>query len=430
MAGRASRRYDYGRFLPEQHTLRLPLPQRSCHMTDAPSASPLMHALEQFDATEANITKLQSLWAEIEGLIPQGISFGDNPEYDDRTRAFIAILKALPAIDGWKPSVEILDLNTIAQTRFDYADIGEPGAAIQFDADLALPGRELREYRFRFDHKRRALVREPLTSLIDSVDVSLRQHREGIGAEPPTTMHGDSWDELRGFIDQIGVLMGTSIKRPPRWSDLQRHLSFGDYGDFQDIERLDWPNVKTALRAGLYGQNDPLPVAVDDLGTLVTSKPAGAVTTALNWSALDDAGFERLIFNLIGSTPGYENPEWLMKTRAADIGRDLSVTRVLSDALSGTSRARIVIQCKHWLSRSLSVDDIGPALSQMALWRDPPVDVLIIATSGRFTATAVQWIEKHNTTSGSAPKIEMWPESHLERLLAARPALIAEFKLR
>lgn len=394
------------------------------------AANPLMHALEQFDASEANITKLQALWTEIEGLIPGGISFGENPEYDDRIRAFAEILKALPAIDGWKPAIELLDLNAIAQTRLDYADIGEPAAAAQFDADLALPGRELREYRFRFDHKRRALVREPLTTLIDSVDVSLRQMREGIGADLPTTMHGDSWDELRGYVDQIGVLMGSSIKRPLRWSDLQRHLSFGDYQDFQDIERLDWPNVKQALRAGLYGQNDPLPVAVDDLGTLVTQKPTGPVTTALTWAALDDDGFERLIFNLIGSTPGYENPEWLMKTRAADIGRDLSVTRVVIDALSGTNRSRVVIQCKHWLSRSLNADDIAPALTQMALWRDPPVDVLVIATSGRFTATAVQWIEKHNATSGSTPKIDMWAESHLERLLAARPALIAEFKLR
>jgi len=399
-------------------------------MSSAASTSPLMHALEQFDASEANISKLQALWTEIEGLIPSGISFGENPEYDDRTRAFTEILIALPAIDGWKPTIDLLDLNDIAQNRFDYADLGEPAAAAKFDADLALPGRELREYRFRLDHKRRALVREPLTTLIDSVDVSLRQIREGVGTETPTSMHGDSWDELRSYIDQIGVLMGSSIKRPLRWSDLQRHLSFGDYGDFQDIERLDWPNVKEALRAGLYGQNDPLPVAVDDLGTLVTQKPIGPVTTALNWTALDDDGFERLIFNLIGSTPGYENPEWLMKTRAADIGRDLSVTRVVNDALSGTSRSRVVIQCKHWLSRSLNVDDIGPALTQMALWRDPPVDVLVIATSGRFTATAVQWIEKHNATSGSIPKIDMWAESHLERLLAARPALIAEFKLR
>lgn len=65
----------------------------------------------------------------------------------------------------------------------------------------------------------------------------------------------------------------------------------------------------------------------------------------------------------------------------------------------------------------------------MALWQNPPVDVLVIATSGRFTSDAVAWIERHNET-GVRPQIEMWPESRLERVLAARPALIAEAKLR
>ncbi len=65
----------------------------------------------------------------------------------------------------------------------------------------------------------------------------------------------------------------------------------------------------------------------------------------------------------------------------------------------------------------------------MALWTNPRVDVLTVATSGRFTADAVTWIESHNVT-GALPRIEMWPESHLERLLAGRPAMIAEFGLR
>jgi hypothetical protein len=55
--------------------------------------------------------------------------------------------------------------------------------------------------------------------------------------------------------------------------------------------------------------------------------------------------------------------------------------------------------------------------------------VLVIATSGRFTSDAVAYIEKHNG-SDRAPRIEMWPESHLERLLALRPSLIADFGLR
>jgi hypothetical protein len=65
----------------------------------------------------------------------------------------------------------------------------------------------------------------------------------------------------------------------------------------------------------------------------------------------------------------------------------------------------------------------------MTLWPAPRVDVLLFATSGRFTSDAVATIEAHNA-AGSLPRIEMWPESHLERLLAARPAVIAEFGLR
>lgn len=38
----------------------------------------------------------------------------------------------------------------------------------------------------------------------------------------------------------------------------------------------------------------------------------------------------------------------------------------------------------------------------------PRVDVLIIATSGRFSADAVQYLERHNQ-SEAALRIEMWP---------------------
>ena len=66
---------------------------------------------------------------------------------------------------------------------------------------------------------------------------------------------------------------------------------------------------------------------------------------------------------------------------------------------------------------------------QAKLWDKPRVDVLVVVTSGRFSADAVELIESHNA-SDTAMNIEMWPESHLERLLAARPPLIAEFGLR
>lgn len=214
-----------------------------------------------------------------------------------------------------------------------------------------------------------------------------------------------------------------------RWSYLRRHLHFGLIGDFQDIEQTDWPSVKLGLRKSLYDVNDPIPVQAKDLSDLVASRPRRPIAAKLNWEGLTPDKFERLIFALISAESGYENPEWLMQPNAPDRGRDLSVTRVVVDPLAGTIRSRIIIQCKHWLSCSVNLPDVTALIGQMKLWEPPRVDLYVIATSGRFTSDAVAFIEKHNQ-SDSALRIEMWPESHLERLLAARPSLIAEFRLR
>jgi Restriction endonuclease len=119
----------------------------------------------------------------------------------------------------------------------------------------------------------------------------------------------------------------------------------------------------------------------------------------------------------------------LMKTNAPDRGRDLSVYRVYTDPLGGTLRQRVIIQCKHWQSKSVGPSEIATLKEQMKMWEPPRVDVHVIPTSGRFTSDAVAIVEKQNH-SDSALRIEMWPESHLERLLASRPAIIAEFGLR
>ena len=83
------------------------------------SESPLMNALEKFEATEANIAKLERLWSELKSLVPDGITFGDDPDYDDKVRAYSLLLDALPMIDGWKPTMSPWSLNEIAQNRFD-----------------------------------------------------------------------------------------------------------------------------------------------------------------------------------------------------------------------------------------------------------------------------------------------------------------------
>lgn len=83
------------------------------------------------------------------------------------------------------------------------------------------------------------------------------------------------------------------------------------------------------LSKGVYGDDEPVPLAAEDLGAIVTSKPVGPVITTLSWSRIDDEAFEGLIFGLISTETCYEDAQWLMQTRAPDSGRDLSVRLVI-----------------------------------------------------------------------------------------------------
>ncbi len=398
---------------------------------DTHKESPLMEALREFEATEANLVKLERLNKDILDFVPKGIQFGCNPEYEDRCRAFNEVQAALPMIDGWKPECSFPDLNDLAQSRLDAEDIGEVSLLVEAEEPIEIPGKDLRAYRFRFNKKRRALIQDALSELIYFIDSDIRTVKTNLGPdiEKNTRIDDLCWETLQDHVNQIATLLGSSIKKPQRWNDLLRHLYFGLISDFQDIEKMDWPSIKIELRESLYGVDDPIQVHVKDLSDLVSGRPQGPVATRLHWERLSPGEFERLIFALISAEQGYENPEWLMQPNAPDRGRDLSVTRLTIDRLSGAIRSRVIIQCKHWLSRSVTILDVTTLIGQMKLWEPPRIDALIIATSGRFTSDAVAFIEKHNQSDTSL-RIEMWTESHLERLLASRPSLIAEFKLR
>ncbi|WP_421853374.1 restriction endonuclease [Marinomonas sp.] len=392
--------------------------------------SPLNAALRVFEAAEANLVKLEKLWLEMESVIPNGVAFLEDTSYENNCRNFENILASLPKIDGWKPEIYLMDLNEIGQNRLDAMEVGEIECHVSVESQIYEPVKLIRQYRYRFDRKRRELVRDTLQSVIDSIDQDLRDLAIELESESEINeaVTRPSFDDLKSHIAEIDTLLG-SEPRPSRWTDLQRHLHFGLLGDLQDIIKHDWPSVKSGIRKSLYGEKEPIPVEVDDLGSLVSSKPSGPIVTRLNWENLSPDDFERIIFALISSEKGYENPEWLMKTNAPDRGRDLSVLRVHHDPLGGVFRHRTIIQCKHWLSKSVSVSDIAELKEQMKLWEPPKVDIHVIATSGRFTSDAVASIEKHNQ-SDSGLRIEMWAESHLERLLSSRPSIIAEYGLR
>jgi hypothetical protein len=397
----------------------------------------LEKALEQFDATEANLSRLQAIWTEIQGLMPSGIAFLDGgPEgrrYRELTRAYEEIIAVLPAVHGFRIGTVPVGLNAIGQMRFDAAELDELSVHIATEEEIDRPGTEIDEYRLRLDRARRDLIRERLSGLVTKIDDLVGGLSSRMPADPEQVnreqISDPKWEDLKTAVKELERLAGSQIPRTKAWLQMQRHLGWGQVVDLHDVERIDWPAVRTEIQQNLYSELEPVPVAVEDLGSLAESKPRGPVTTALNWSELSAEDFERLIFNLISDAEGYTNPQWLMNTTAPDRGRDLSVDRVRDDELTGSSRERVIIQAKHWPSRSVAIDDLTGVAAQMDLWGHPPVDVLIVVTSGRFTADAVDWVETHNA-GGARPKIEMWPDSRLELLLARRPHIAAAFNLR
>lgn len=393
----------------------------------------LTDAVRQFDAAQANLKRLEELWSEIKALIPDGMvidtSSPDAVRYADSCRTFRHILKAMPKIDGLALTDDLLDLDAIFMNRMDAKECGEISAEISVDRMIYAQGDSLQEYRFRFLAQRRSLVRNEMLRAIGEIDNILATLSTRNFDDPTPSVSGDEWDQLKALIAEIDVLRGTVVNAPPRWSDLRRHLAFGLTGDLYDIINHDWPSARKSLQAAMYGPDDPIPVDVADLGALVKSAPTGPVVAALKWEVIDDEGFERLVYNIVSNASGYSNPQWLTHTRAPDRGRDISATKTIEDALSGTRTLRVIIQCKHWRSNPIGMLEVSKLLNQMSLWEPPKVDELVIATTGRFATDAVDWIEKHNNER-KTPLITMWADSHIESLLASRPHLVAQFRLR
>jgi hypothetical protein len=401
---------------------------------ETPQENTLNVSLKHFETAEANLVKVEKLWEEIRTLTPNGVSFGSDIEYEEKCRLYEMILPHLTKINGWSPGAIPMGLNDIAQARFEIQDLlfGDIGAVVTLDNQIDSPGTELRQYRFLLNQTRKELVRSTLIELIDKTDSIINQTSSEIEdckqKDKPASISPENWEQLSEYINQIDILLG-SMPRPERWGDLNRHIFFRELGDFNDIEKFDWPKVKSILTKTIYDENEPIPSQVEDLSILLSKKLKNSVVSQLTWKNIDAGEFERVIYNLIVSSEGYENPQWLTQTNAPDKGRDLSVDRIIKDSLGGVIRQRVIIQCKHWQAKSLSITDIATLQAQMKLWEPPRVDVHIIATTGRFTTDTIGFIEKENQ-SDKAMRVEMWPDSHLENLLAKRPDIIAQFNLR
>ncbi len=396
--------------------------------------SALAEALKAYDATEANLAKLERLWAEMQRLIGSGISFEgeskDGIAYEHAARSFVEIAAALPAIGGTAFAVVCFEsLDGVAQARWDAAELGVLEIHVSTEDGIHAQGRELREYRYRLRRRRHALVVQPLREIVGRIERTIAELARGsAGEDDADSSAASDWELLREYRAQLLALLGAERPQTAKWSDFFRHLRFAQECDLDDIATRDWPVLRELIETWLRADPGPVPVGVGELDDLAPVRTSQAVPTGLTWSALNDESFERLVYVLVSSTDGYENCQWLTRANAPDRGRDVAATRVVSDSLAGALYLRVIFQCKHWQSRSIAMSDVSTIRDQMSLWEPPTVDVLVFATTGRFTSNAVEFIEKHNMKSRL--RIEMWPDSHLELLLAARPDLIADFGLR
>ncbi|WP_211221746.1 restriction endonuclease [Granulicoccus phenolivorans] len=384
--------------------------------------------LAVMDAASANLDRLQKVWERASRMLPTAPARGSDPEYDDLMRAWGTLISGLPPIEGWTitqtpPSMDEMRILYSADAEED-----QPAYSV-FEHIAQGPQKDLDEYRFRLAKARRVVIRDRLQDLVGIVDTLLPQILDG-APDDSTPVNDSRIEEITRSITEIERLMGDTAARVGRWGHLHRHIRFSEGHDWHDIHELDWPSVKVDIEAACFSEVDPLPIPPGvDLAHLAASKPKGPASTALNWDLLDDTGFERLLYELLLGLPGYQNVQLLMKTRAADRGRDLSAEYAYDDGAGGTRTDRVIVQDKHWRSKSVPPEEIHSGLTRIRLWEPPPIDVYIVATSGHFSPDAVAWIEKHNH-DGGRPRIDMWPEARLSTLLSQKPHLVVQFGLR
>ncbi|MCQ2002222.1 restriction endonuclease [Arthrobacter zhaoxinii] len=388
-----------------------------------------------FDKVTVNLNKLEQIWDRASPLLPEGPSRGSTPEYQNLVRAWEALLPGLAPIDGWRISESLPEMDALGQMFLDYAEIQEPPLGAY--AVLEKPSEDLAEYRFRLDQARRRAIASRLEELtgqatrsIQAITATLPTMDDFIKAQGKRNkIETDDTRMVEHALAEIERLLGDTVERQGRWGDLRRHLRFSEVNDWHEINEFDWPSVRLDIEAARFGETDPIPVPEVDLGMAGRARPSGGAATALNWAALTADQFERLLFDILRSLDGYQNIDWLMNTNAADRGRDISLERIVQDAAGSTRTERVIVQAKHYTSKSVGPGDVQDSLSRLSMWQPPVIRFLIIATSGRFTADAVSIVEQHNGL-GKQPQIEMWPDNRMEVLLAQQPTLAITYGLR
>ena len=136
--------------------------------------SELNKALRQFEATEANLTKLERVWDFLQKY--KEIKGEDRNLYENKRSSYLQLLKGLPPIDGGKPYIEPFNFSKIEELM-DKAREFQKDFNISSEREIykqiEKPGKELREYRFLLNQKRQQLIRDEMLQILKEIGILL-----------------------------------------------------------------------------------------------------------------------------------------------------------------------------------------------------------------------------------------------------------------
>ena len=237
--------------------------------------------LQVMDRSAANLAKLQAIWDRAQPMIPSSPQRGTSREYEDLRRAWTALLSGLPPIDGLTITEQLPDIDEAGQSFIDYFEIGEPAFGLM--NDLERPGHQLDEYRFRLAQARRRAIHDRLSELTSAINGTLVQLIESVDRNSSDRVDDPRTKVIEDSISEIERLLGDTTDRKGRWSDLHRHLHFGQGHDWYDIAELDWPSVREDVNAASLSETDPLPVpAIDELSAYAVEAEIAVMQHANN----------------------------------------------------------------------------------------------------------------------------------------------------
>ena len=392
----------------------------------------LSDALAIYDRVALNLDKLDRVWERMQALVPDGAYLDEGSEdsvtYRHLAESWTSIAASLPAVDEWRLKATIVDYATIGQTRIDLMHVSAVEDEVAFNAAVNAPRTEALRYRKQLARARQRLVRERSEELIQIVDRLLAPVPTEVSdllAEAEVT---PIIDAVKDAVEEIERLLGDALTGGPREGDLYRHLRFGEPCDLRDIAAMDWPAFRPHVELALYGDEDPVPIGVDDLGSLapVSVTP---VSSQVHWERINADGFERLLMRLLEQSGSYVRIRRLMNVNAPDSGQDIEAYRRVDDGVTSERDERVIVQAKHWPNRGVNDSEIADLVhAKLPQWEGEPIRGLIMATTGSFALSAVQWVDNHNNAA-KRPRINLWSSAELEGLLRKWPAILAEFGL-